>query len=62
MNINPIQEIRKMLELMDKSNKVYRFMWAVLILGTIIALVYLLLNGLPGVINTISHYQQVNSK
>lgn len=62
MNINPIQEIRKMLELMDKSNKVYRFMWAVLILGTIIALVYLLLNGLPGVINAISHYQQVNSK
>lgn len=51
-----------MLELMDKSNKVHRFMWAVLILGTIIALVYLLLNGLPDVINAISHYQQVNSK
>ena len=54
MNINPIQEIRKMLELMDKSNKVHRFMWAVLIIGAIIALVYLA----PDVINAISHYQQ----
>jgi len=43
-----------MLELMDKSNKVHRFMWAVLIIGAIIALVYLA----PDVINAISHYQQ----
>ncbi|WP_156541945.1 hypothetical protein [Gallibacterium genomosp. 3] len=47
-----------MLELMDKSNKVNRFMWAVLIIGAIVALVYLA----PDVINAISHYQQVNSK
>ena len=44
-----------MLELMDKSPKVNRFLWA--ILGAIV--LYLLLSGLPPLINAILQWQQL---
>ncbi|TCT13726.1 hypothetical protein EDC51_11112 [Bibersteinia trehalosi] len=46
-----------MLELMDKSPKVNRFLWA--ILGVIV--LYLLLNGLPPLINAILQWQQLTA-
>lgn len=55
MQFNPNKEFIKMLELMDKSPKVNRFLWA--ILGAIV--LYLLLSGLPPLINAILQWQQL---
>ncbi|MFZ7157162.1 hypothetical protein ACLS0M_10680 [Avibacterium avium] len=47
-----------MLELMDKSKTVRRFMWAVLFT----VFVYLLLSGLPNLINAFAQWQQLTNQ
>lgn len=62
MKFNPNKEFIKMLELMDKSPKINRFLWALLFSVFTIVLIYLLLNGLPPLINAIAQWQQISGK
>ncbi|OOF56029.1 hypothetical protein [Rodentibacter myodis] len=62
MNFNLAEEIRKMLELMDKSPRVNRFVWFVTIFGGSIFLIWLLLNGFPSVIEALIKWQQMTGK
>lgn len=58
MNINLLKEVRKMLELMDKSKAVKHFLWAFLGATFFTLMIYLL----PAVIMAFSQYKQITGQ
>ncbi|QPB42664.1 hypothetical protein [Rodentibacter haemolyticus] len=58
MTFNLAEEIRKMLELMDKSPRINRFIWTVLFL----VFIYGMTLALPSLINAIANWQQLAGK
>ncbi|SUB58961.1 Uncharacterised protein [Phocoenobacter uteri] len=55
MDFNILKEVRKMLELMDKSKTVKRFLWAILIC----TFLYGVILALPDVIKAFIEYQKI---
>lgn len=55
MSYNPLTGGRKMLELIDKSKRVNRFLWAVLAVVFMLSLIYLS----PNLINALIEWQKL---